>query len=71
MLIDKSLAYLSSEKLHPAPDPDRYRHFQPNSEWSLRTHEKIGGRITGSEGIGTPQKDQQSQVFITLAAFRV
>ena len=63
MLTDRSM--LSSERLHPAPDSDRYINPQPNSEWSFKTHEKIGGRIAGTEGIGTPQKEQWSQVPIT------
>jgi hypothetical protein len=33
MLADRSR--LSSERLHPAVDPDRYRLPQPNSGWSL------------------------------------
>ena len=35
MLADRSM--LSSERLHPAADSDRYRHPQPNSGWSLGT----------------------------------
>ena len=63
MLTDRSM--LPSERLHTSPDSDRYIHPRPNSEWSFRTHEKIGGRITGPKGIGTPQKEQWSQVPIT------
>ena len=33
MLADRSK--LSSERLHPAADSDRYRHSQSNSGWSL------------------------------------
>jgi hypothetical protein len=32
---DRSL--LSSERLYPAADSERYRHVQPKSEWSLGT----------------------------------
>ena len=35
MLADRSM--LSSERLHPAADSDRYRHPQPNSGWILGT----------------------------------
>jgi hypothetical protein len=35
---------LSSERLHPAADSDRYRHPQPNSGWSLAT---VNGRTEG------------------------
>jgi hypothetical protein len=34
MLADRSM--LSSERLLPAMDSDRYRPLQPNSEWSLK-----------------------------------
>ena len=43
MLADRSL--LSSERLYPAADSDRYRHPQPNSGWS--SYGRIGGRIAG------------------------
>jgi hypothetical protein len=35
MLADKIM--LSSERLHPAVDSDRYKHPEPDSEWSLET----------------------------------
>jgi hypothetical protein len=35
MLTDRNM--LSSERLHPGADSNRYRHPQPNSEWSLET----------------------------------
>jgi len=37
MLADRSLAWLSSERLHPTVDSDRPRHTQPNSgqTWEL------------------------------------
>ena len=35
MYADKSLAWLSSERLHPAAGSDRCRQPQPNSGWSL------------------------------------
>jgi hypothetical protein len=37
MLADQSLAWLSSERFHPAFVSDGYRHPHPNSRWSLRT----------------------------------
>jgi hypothetical protein len=39
---------LSSERLYPAADSDRYRHPQPNSGWS--SYGRIGGRIAGLKG---------------------
>jgi hypothetical protein len=35
MLIDRSLAWISFERLYPATDSERYRYPQPNSGWSL------------------------------------
>jgi hypothetical protein len=35
MLADRSK--LSSERLHPAADSDRYRDLQPNSGWNVET----------------------------------
>jgi hypothetical protein len=55
MLADRSM--LSSEKLHPATDSDRYRHPQPNSGWSLGTlMGKQEERLKAQKGIGSPQK---------------
>jgi hypothetical protein len=53
MLADRSM--LSSEKLHPAADSDRYRHPQ----W-MELGDSYGRirRIVGLKGIGTPQEDQ-------------
>jgi hypothetical protein len=43
MLTDRSLAWLSSERLHPAADSDECRDPEPNSGWSLGTlMEKLG-----------------------------
>jgi hypothetical protein len=58
MLANRSI--LSSERLHPAADTDRYRHPQPTGGWSLGTLRTIGGRIVVPKGIGTPQGDQES-----------
>jgi hypothetical protein len=35
MLADRSK--LSSERINPAADADRYRHPLPNNEWSMGT----------------------------------
>jgi hypothetical protein len=70
MLADRSLVWLSSERLLPAADSDRYRHPQPNSRWSLRTYGRIGGRNVGLKVIGTPQEDLQIQLTWTLGALR-
>lgn len=56
MLADRSLAWLFSERLHPADDSDRSRHPQSNSGWSLET--LIGGNIATLKEIGSPQEDQ-------------
>jgi hypothetical protein len=51
MLVGRTLAWLSSERLHLAADSDRCRHPQPNSGWSLgNSYGRIGGRIMGPEG---------------------
>ena len=62
MLADRSM--LSSERLQPANDSDRYRHPQPNSGWSVGTlMEEWKEGLQDPKVIGTPQEDQQSQVF--------
>ena len=49
MLADRSL--LSSERLHPAADSDRYRHPQPNKWIEVGdSYGRIGGRIVGPKG---------------------
>ena len=71
MFADRSLAWLSSERLHPAADSDRYRHPQPNSGWSLGTlMEELGEGLGDLEGLGTPQEDQQNQLTWTLGLLR-
>jgi hypothetical protein len=63
---------LSSERLHPTADSDRYRHPQLNRRWSLGTlkeEEKEG--LQAPKGIGTPQGSQQSKLIWTLGSFRV
>jgi hypothetical protein len=37
MLADRSLGYLSSKRLHPAADLERYRHTELKGGWSLAT----------------------------------
>jgi hypothetical protein len=34
MLADRNIAYLSSERLHPAADENRCRDLQPKIKWS-------------------------------------
>jgi hypothetical protein len=61
MLAYRSLAWLSSERLHPAADSDRYRHPQPNDEWSLGILMKeLGEELRTPKGMGIPQEDQQN-----------
>ena len=61
MLADRSLAWLSSERLHLAADPDRCKHPQPNSVWSLDTYGRIGGSIAAPKGIRTSWEDQKTE----------
>ena len=44
MLADRSIAQLSSERLHIAADSDRCRYPQPNTGWSLGTLKKELGK---------------------------
>ena len=66
MLADRSLAWLSSEELHPETDLKRCRSTQPNSGWRLGTleNEKEEGLQPGNgrQWIGTPQEVQQNQL---------
>jgi hypothetical protein len=50
--LDRRLAGLSSERLHPAADSDKCLHSQINSGWSLGTQGRIRGRIAGPGGDG-------------------
>jgi len=56
MLADRCLAWLSSESPDPLTDSDTYT----VSQWMEfgNSYGRIGGRIAGSERIGTPQEDQ-------------
>ena len=59
MLADRSLVWLSSERLNPAADSDRYRYPQLNSGWNLRTLMKdISGFLKDIE----PLKGNQDSV---------
>jgi len=72
MLADRSLAWLSSERLHPASDSDRCRHPQPNSGWSSGTlMEEQEEGLWALKGMGTPQEEQQSQLTWSLGTLRV
>jgi hypothetical protein len=58
---------LSSERLHPAADSDRYRHPQANSGLELVDfYGKIGGRILARKGIRDTTGRSQSQLTWTL-----
>jgi hypothetical protein len=54
MLADRSLALLSSERLHPAADWNRCRYPQPNIEQSPGT---LLEELRTMKGIGTPHKN--------------
>jgi len=63
MLIDRSLAWLSSERLQPAANRNRCRDPQPNIKWSLgRLLEELGDGLRNLEGIGIPQGSQQNKL---------
>jgi hypothetical protein len=69
MLADKSLAWLSFKKLHPAADSDGCRDPQPNIGWSL------GTLIEGlGKGFRAPEGDRnftgRSQLTWTFGALR-
>jgi hypothetical protein len=71
MLVDRSLLWLSSERLYPPADSDRCGHPFPNSRWSLGTLIKEqGGGLWALKEIETPQKVQQSQLSWTHRALR-
>jgi hypothetical protein len=65
MLEDRSLAWLSSERLYLAADLHRCRHLQSNSG------RRMEGRIASPKRIKTPPEDQQNQVTWILGALRV
>jgi hypothetical protein len=63
----KSLAWLPSERLHPAADSDKCIHPQLNIGWKLGTlMEELGKGLRAPKEIGTPQEEQQSQLTWTL-----
>ena len=67
MLVDRSLAWLSSKRPNPPTDSDRSIYPQPNSVLELEdSYGKIGERIAAQSEIGTPQEDQQNQLTWTL-----
>jgi hypothetical protein len=59
---------VSSERLHPEADSDRYSHPQPNSGWRLKNRRKDCRACP--KAIGTPQEDQQSQKTWILDSLR-
>jgi hypothetical protein len=62
MLIDWSLAYLPSERLHPTAGGSRYRDSQPDIG-SLESLEKeLREGMREKEGSKTPQEHIQSQL---------
>jgi hypothetical protein len=51
MFADKSLAWLSSERIHEAADSEGYRHQQAKQWIELEySYGRVGGRILGPEG---------------------
>jgi hypothetical protein len=70
MLTDRSLAWLSSERLYPAVDSDRCRHPFSNSGWSLGTLMEEQEDIAVPKTIETLPEVQQNQLTWTLRALR-
>jgi hypothetical protein len=61
MLADRSLAQLSSEKLHPAADGNRCRDTQPNTRQSMGSLvEESGEGLRELEGSRTPLRPTES-----------
>ena len=71
MLADRNLEQLSSERLNPAADLDRYRPI--NKQWMELgdSYGRVGGRIAGPREIRTPQEDQTSQLTWILRTLRI
>jgi len=57
MLADRSVAWLSSERLYPAADPNGCRDLEPNIVWNLQDlMEELGEVLRAPKGIGNPQE---------------
>ena len=64
---DRSLALLSSERLHSAADWNRCRDPQPIIRWNSGSlMEELWEGLRAPKGIGTPQEDQQHLLTWTL-----
>ena len=71
MLAERSLIQLSSERLHPAADQNRFRDPQPNIRQSMsRIIEQIVEKLKDPEGIGNKQEDKQIEQNWTIRARR-
>ena len=71
VLADRSLAWLSSERLHPAADGNRCRDPQPHIRWSLGSLiEELGEGLKDQKGTGIPQEDQERQDTWTHGGFQ-
>jgi hypothetical protein len=70
MLVDRSLAWVFSERLYPAADWNRCRDPQLSiGQRSLTPIEKSGKGLKVLRGMATPQEDQQSQLtWLTWAS---
>ena len=67
MIADRSLALLSSEKLYPAADLDRYRYPQSNiTQNSGSIVVELEEGLRNPKRTGIPQADEQSQFTWTL-----
>jgi hypothetical protein len=67
MLTYRSLAELSSERLHIAADSVGCRDLQPNSCWNLGMFmEALVEGMRDQKGIRTQQEDQQGQLIWIL-----
>jgi hypothetical protein len=59
MFTDKSLAWLSLERLHPAANSEMQK---PSVKQGWNSYGRTGGRIKVSKGIGTLSEGQQGQL---------
>jgi hypothetical protein len=67
MFADWSLAYLSSERLHVAPDQNRCRYSQPSIKYhSWNFVEELWEGLRNPKRTETPQEEKQSQLTLTL-----
>jgi hypothetical protein len=70
MLSDRSLAYLSSERIHPAAVSDRCRQPQTNTGWRFGTHREELEKDGNPKGDMYSTGEQKSQLTCSLRGFK-